>query len=332
MLSFVNKKFAFMERKMRIGLNYLTDQVEYIFKPDNITRIERVLNGKGTVVDYNYIFKLTGVSQRYISDPTSSEFLSCVAEAHTVIQVTIKFSPHYYVMAPTQKFQKTYGFYDCVVVEKVDGIENVYVVIKDMFESKALLSSKIDSFITNVNTSIKNKTIRFDPISKFLSPDCTKNIVIFRGRVLEGHSDLSDADLKKILKSRLGDDVNIYIIPENTAEMWLPGSSLEECTPQTLLENLERNIEERPKLLSSISRQMEISAGNRQIKSSADSIVDSADICLTVGKTLDGVPPSKLESIYEENMFSSLEYIFLLGFGVIVSSLIILLIYKLKKK
>lgn len=60
--------------------------------------------------------------------------------------------------------------------------------------------------------------------------------------------------------------------------------------------------------------------------------MDSADICLTVGKTLDGVPPSKLESIYEENMFSSLEYIFLLGFGVIVSSLIILLIYKLKKK
>jgi hypothetical protein len=118
MLSFVNKKFAFMERKMRIGLNYLTDQVEYIFKPDNITRIERVLNGKGTVVDYNYIFKLTGVSQ----------------------------------------------------------------------------------------------------------------------------------------------------------------------------------------------------------------------ICLTVGKPLDGGTPSKLESIYEENMFSSLEYIFLLGFGVIVSSLIILLIYKLKKK
>ena len=69
-------------------------------------------------------------------------------------------------MAPTQKFQKTYEFYDCVVVEKVDGIENVQVVIKDMFESKALLSSKIDSFITNVNTSIKNKTIRFDPISK----------------------------------------------------------------------------------------------------------------------------------------------------------------------
>jgi hypothetical protein len=55
MLSFVNKKFAFMERKMRIGLNYLTDQVEYIFKPDNITRIERVLNGKGTVVDYKII-------------------------------------------------------------------------------------------------------------------------------------------------------------------------------------------------------------------------------------------------------------------------------------
>lgn len=44
-----------MERKMRIGLNYLTDQVEYIFKPDNITRIERVLNGKGTVVDYKII-------------------------------------------------------------------------------------------------------------------------------------------------------------------------------------------------------------------------------------------------------------------------------------
>jgi uncharacterized protein YlaI len=235
-------------------------------------------------------------------------------------------------MAPTQKFQKTYGFYDCVVVEKVDGIENVYVVIKDMFESKALLSSKIDSFITNVNTSIKNKTIRFDPISKILSPDCTKNIVIFRGRVLEGHSDLSDADLKKILKSRLGDDVNIYIIPENTAEIWLPGSSLEECTPQTLLENLERNIEERPKLLSSISRQMEISTGNRQIKSSADSIVDSADICLTVGKTLDGGTPSKLESIYEENMFSSLEYIFLLGFVIVFTSLITLLIYKLKKK
>lgn len=114
--------------------------------------------------------------------------------------------------------------------------------------------------------------------------------------------------------------------------MWLPGSSLEECTPQTLLENLERNIEERPKLLSSISRQMEISTGNRQIKSSADSIVDSADICLTVGKTLDGGTPSKLESIYEENMFSSLEYIFLLGFVIVFTSLITLLIYKLKKK
>ena len=76
-----------------------------------------------------------------------------------------------------------------------------------------------------------------------------------------------------------------------------------------LLDTIIRNKQERPKLLSHIS----------------DNIYHNTDLW-------DQTERTKLESIYEANIFWSLENIFLLGFVIVFTSLITFLIYKLKKK
>lgn len=263
MISFLNQKFSGIRHNFRGGYNNLTDKIETIFIPSPETRLERLRAGNGTLADYNYFIKLIGVAKKDYTDSTSIEFISCAAEAHTIIEVTSRTPKNFFVISATNKFQKIYGFPDCIVVEKVatkiDGTIQVFIKIKSTYEVKALTSANPKSFITNVSESLIDKSTRFDPVVKKLGPDCTQNLVILRDRGLTGHSNIPDDELLKLAKDAIkSGKIEVYVMPESSSstEGWLTVFTRTDRCPKSskeLLDTIIRNKQERPKLLSRIS-------------------------------------------------------------------------------